>query len=33
MRKRGLEEQTFCGLRGFFIRDADPACEVFQLNY
>ena len=33
MKKRGLEEQTYCELRLFFIKDADPACEVFNLRY
>jgi len=33
MKKRGLEEQTFCGLRLFFIKDKDRACDVFELRY
>jgi hypothetical protein len=33
MKKRGLVEETYCGLRLFFIKDADRACEVFELQY
>jgi len=33
MKQRGLEEETYCGLRLFFIKDADRACEVFELQY
>ena len=33
MKKRGLVEETYCGLRLCFIKDKDVACEVFELRY
>ena len=33
LKRRGLDEETYCGRRLFFIKDKDRACEVFELRY